>query len=247
MREKRSALDDLKKILFIDIETASCVADYTELSGPMQEQWERKSKQLKAGNTEDAAPSVLFDDRAGIFAEFAKVVTIGIGCLVEKEGKWTMVLKALSDDDEHALLLKFCEALSRFQSQFRAISFCGHNIKEFDIPFLCRRMVINGMQLPECMKLHGKKPWEVPHLDTLELWRFGDYKNYTSLALLAEVMGIPSPKNDIDGSMVSEVYWKERNLERINRYCLQDVFTTAKVYLRLMGIKEIEPVPETIE
>jgi len=236
----------LKHTLFIDIETASCVSDYDLLSGGLREQWVKKSKYLKTNNGEDAAPSVLFDDRAGIFSEFAKVVCIGIGCLVEKDGVWTMPLKALHDDDEKALLAKFCEALGKFTNQFPDLKFCGHNIKEFDIPFICRRMIINGMQLPECMQLHGKKPWEIPHIDTLELWKFGDHKHYTSLALLAEVLGIPSPKDDIDGSMVSEVYWKERNIERINRYCLQDVFTTAKVYLRLKGINHIQPEPQYI-
>ncbi|HRO42009.1 MAG TPA: 3'-5' exonuclease [Flavipsychrobacter sp.] len=237
----------LKHILFIDIETASCVSDYNMLSEGMQEQWIRKTKFLKAKNGEDTSPSVLFEDRAGIFSEFAKVVCIGLGCLTEKDGEWKMVMKALSGDDEHELLVNFCEALSKFNSQFRDLKFCGHNIKEFDLPFLCRRMIIHGMQLPQCMQLHGKKPWEVPHLDTLELWRFGDYKHYTSLALLAEVLGIPSPKDDIDGSMVSEVYWKEKNLQRINRYCLQDVLTTAKVFLRLKGITQIQPEPQIID
>lgn len=127
------------------------------------------------------------------------------------------------------------------------MQFCGHNIKEFDIPFLCRRMVIQGMQLPECLKLHGKKPWEVPHLDTLELWRFGDYKNYTSLSLLAEVLGIPSPKEDIDGSMVADVYWKQNDLKRISTYCLRDVYTTARVYLRLKGMTDLEIRPHDAE
>jgi len=236
----------LKHILFIDIETASCVSDYDLLSEGMQDQWVKKSKYLKAKNGEDAAPSVLFDDRAGIFSEFARVVSIGIGCLVEKDGEWTMLLKALSDDDERNLLTKFCEAITRFTQQFRDLRFCGHNIREFDIPFLCRRMIIHGMQLPDCMQLHGKKPWEIHHIDTLELWKFGDHKHYTSLALLAEVLGIPSPKDDIDGSRVSEVYWKEKNIERINRYCLQDVLTTARIYLRLKGIENIDPKPQYI-
>lgn len=236
----------LKRILFIDIETASCVPDYALLTEGMQQQWTRKAKYLRTQNGEEATPSILFNERAGIFSEFAKVVSIGMGCLVERDGEWKMLLKALSNDDEKSLLISFSEALARFSSQFRDFKFCGHNIKEFDIPFLCRRMVINGVPLPDCLQLHGKRPWDVPHLDTLELWRFGDYKHYTSLALLAEVLGIPSPKDDIDGSMVGEVYWKERNVERINRYCLQDVYTTAKVYLRLKGITNISPLPEYI-
>ncbi len=130
-----------------------------------------------------------------------------------------------------------------FTSHYPDLKFCGHNIKEFDIPFLCRRMLINGMILPECMQLNGKKPWEVGHLDTLELWRFGDYKHYTSLALLAEVLNIPSPKDDIDGSMVAGVYYLDKDLQRIARYCMLDVLTSAKVFLKLRGInEEINPI-----
>ena len=240
-------MEQLKHILFIDIETVPCVATYNLLNEEMQKQWDRKSRLFKSSNEENNVPALLFTEKAAIFSEFAKVVSIGIGCLVEKEGGWKMVLKALSDDDEKVLLNKFCEALTRFGETAKDLRFCGHNIKEFDIPFLCRRMIINGMQLPECMQIHGKKPWEVAHLDTLDLWKFGDHKHYTSLALLAAVLNIPSPKDDIDGSMVGDVYWNEHNLPRINRYCLQDVFTTAKIFLRLKGINNIHPEPQYVD
>jgi len=233
----------LKHILFIDIETVACVANFGLLSESMQAHWARKAKFLKSKAGGEEVPSVLFDERAGIYSEFAKVVSIGMGCLVERDGEWKVLLKSLSDDDERALLEKFCEAVTRFQTQFPDMRFCGHNIKEFDLPFLSRRMLIQGMQLPQCLDMQGRKPWEVPHLDTLELWRFGDYKHFTSLGLLAEVLGLPSPKGDLDGSMVNETYWKEHDIERINRYCLQDVYTTAKVYLRLKGISDMQPEP----
>jgi DNA polymerase elongation subunit (family B) len=155
-----------------------------------------------------------------------------------------MRLKSLVNDDEKILLKDFCEVVERFSKHYKDIRFCGHNIKEFDIPFLCRRMVINEIPLPVCMQVSGKKPWEVSHIDTLELWKFGDHKNFTSLSLLAAVLGIPSPKSDIDGSMVASVYWKDKDLARIGTYCIQDVLTSAKVYLKLKGITnlEIEPV-----
>lgn len=239
-------MEQLKHILFIDIETVSVVPEFGMLREGMQEQWSRKAKFLKSSVEGNNTPELLFEEKAGVFSEFAKVVCIGIGCLTEKDGGWKILLKGLSSADEKELLVKFCEALARFLDHFPDLRFCGHNIKEFDIPFLCRRMVINGMQLPDCMQLHGKKPWEVNHLDTLELWRFGDHKHYTSLALLAEVLGIPSPKDDIDGSMVGDVFWKEHNLARITKYCLQDVYTTAKVYLRLKGIGKIDPEPQYI-
>lgn len=240
-------MEPLKHILFIDIETVPLVPEYDLLTAGMQEQWARKAKNLKSANEENNVPALLFAEKAGIFSEFAKVVCIGIGCLVERDGEWKVVLKGLTDHDEKVLLNKFCEAITRFLERFPDLRFCGHNIKEFDIPFLCRRMIINQMALPECMQVNGKKPWEITHIDTLDLWKFGDHKHYTALALLAEVLGIPSPKDDIDGSMVGEVYWKERDLERINSYCLRDVYTTAKVFLRLRGIMDIIPEAHYVE
>ncbi len=203
-----------------------------------------KSKADKSSTEENTDPATLFEERAGIFSEFAKVVCIGFGSLQQQEHGWKMRLKSLTNDNEKVLLTDFCDMVSKFSKHFNEVRFCGHNIKEFDIPFLCRRMVINGIPLPNCMQVAGKKPWEVAHLDTMDMWKFGDYKNFTSLSLLAEILGIPSPKSDIDGSMVSGVYWNDKDLARIGSYCLQDVLTSAKVYLRLKEIHniEIEPV-----
>ncbi len=154
-----------------------------------------------------------------------------------------MRLKSLAHNDEKILLNDFSEVVTKFSKRYKDFRFCGHNIKEFDIPFLCRRMIINGVPLPDSMQLAGKKPWEVNHLDTMEMWKFGDHKNFTSLSLLAAVFGIPSPKNDIDGSMVADVYWKDNDLARIGTYCLQDVFTSAKVFLKLKGIHDMQIEP----
>jgi hypothetical protein len=239
-------MESFRNILFIDIETVPVVPDYDLLPEGMQLQWDRKSRTLKGKTDENLVPAVLFGERAGIFSEFAKVVCIGIGCISGKGEEARIILKALADEDEKTLLNKFCEALTRFLDRFPDLRFCGHNIREFDIPFLCRRMIINGMDLPDCMQLNGKKPWEINHIDTLELWRFGDFKNYTTLALLAEVLGIPSPKDDIDGSMVADIFWKEKDLARISRYCLKDVYTTAKVFLRLKGVKDMAPEPQYV-
>ena len=230
----------LKEILFIDIETAPIQPEYGMLTEAMQAEWVKKTKFVKSQTEGIADPSVVFNERAGIFSEFAKVVCIGFGSLHNQENRWKMRLKSLVNDNEQILLTAFCEMLNRFVAHNKNMQFCGHNIKEFDMPFLCRRMVINGVPLPPCLDLAGKKPWEVSHIDTMEMWKFGDHKNFTSLSLLAEVFGIPSPKSDLDGSMVGTVYWKDKDLERIGRYCLQDVLTTAKVYLRLKGITNIE-------
>lgn len=237
----------LKEILFIDIETVPQQPDYYQLSERMQEEWVRKAKFVKSITDEIPDPAAVYNDRAGIYSEFAQVVCIGFGSLYEQDGKWTMRLKALVNDNEKLLLSDFCTILTKFNDHYRNLRFCGHNIKEFDIPFLCRRMLINGLGLPACMELSGKKPWEVSHIDTMDMWKFGDHKHFTSLSLLAEVFGIPSPKSDMDGSLVSGVFWKEKDLARIGRYCLQDVLTTARVYLKLKGLKEIDIDPQLVD
>lgn len=238
-------MEMLKNILFLDIETVPLTASFGELPGSLQDHWARKARTFRDIDPENADWSTLFHEKSGVFSEFAKVVCIGIGYLAEQEGQWKLRVKSLSGDDEKVLLNNFCETISRFAEKQPEMRFCGHNIREFDLPFLCRRMLINDMALPSCLQLSGKKPWEITHLDTLELWRFGDYKNYTSLALLAEVLGIPTPKDDIDGSMVGQVYWQEHDLGRIGRYCLKDVATTCRVFLKLRGIRDV--VPEVVE
>jgi len=236
-------MEHLKHILFIDIETVPVLPDFVLLSEGLQKAWVKKSKYIKSDNDENASPAMLFSEKAGVFSEFAKVVCVSFGSISKVDDEWKLRLKSIINDDEKILLNDLCQMLGRFTAHHPDLKFCGHNIKEFDIPFLCRRMLINGMGLPECMQLNGKKPWEVSHLDTLELWRFGDYKHYTSLALLAEVLGIPSPKEDIDGSMVAGVYYQDKDLQRIARYCMLDVLTSAKVFLKLRGInEEIDPI-----
>ena len=231
----------LQQYLFIDIETVPGEADFTRLSPAMQHLWHKKAATLKA--LPEADSEALYTERSAIYSEFAKVVCIGIGCLVKKEDGWKIFLKSLTGDDERELLTRFCIALKSFTDREKELVFCGHNIKEFDIPFLCRRMVIHDIELPSCLDIASKKPWEVNHVDTMELWKFGDKKNYTSLELLAEVLGVPTSKDDIDGSMVGAVYWQDHDLERIATYCLKDVQTTARVFMRLKNIKGIDPEP----
>jgi len=236
-------MEQLKEIMFIDIETVPVQPEYGLLTDNLQREWQKKTKNVKSQTDANAEPAMLYTERAGIYSEFAKVVCIGFGSLQRNGNDWEMRLKAVTNDDEKCLLNDFLDVLKRFQSYFPGMRFCGHNIKEFDIPFICRRLVINGIALPENLVLHNKKPWEVTHIDTLELWRFGDHKNFTALSLLAEIFGIPSPKSDLDGSMVADVYWNEKDLPRIASYCMQDVLTSARVYLRLMGIYNIDVKP----
>ena len=240
-------MEQLNEIFFVDIETVPIVPEYDLLSEGMQAEWCKKAKFMKNAVDATLDPATLFTERAGIFSEFAKVVCIGFGSLQRQENVWKMRLKSLVNENEKALLNEFCTVTNKFGRLYKEMRFCGHNIKEFDMPFLSRRMVINGMGLPDCLQVSGKKPWEITHIDTLDMWKFGDHKNFTSLSLLAEVLGIPSPKSDMDGSRVAEVFYKDKDLERIGSYCLQDVFTSAKVYLRLKGLHTTELQPIFVE
>lgn len=228
--------------LVIDIETVSGKRNFEELSAPMQAHWQHKASLLK-NVTETLTPALSYTAKAAIYAEFGKIVCIGLG-FIDMEGKQIRI-KTLSDRDEQKLLTDFCALLERLeQEQDGNIVFCGHNIREFDLPYICRRILINGLQLPETLHLSGRKPWQVPHTDTLELWKFGDYKHYISLDLMAEILGVPSSKTDIDGSEVTRVYWEDDNLQRIVAYCSRDIFTTALVYLKLSArpVDGFEPV-----
>lgn len=235
-------MEPLKHLLFIDIETVCSHADHSQLTEGLQREWTRKVK--SKWNVEEAEAPKAFFDKAGILAEFGKIVCISMGCFVEKDGQWKLVIRSFASDDEKELLGAFCNSIHKFSKHHNDVTFVGHNIKEFDLPYISRRMIIHGMCLPNCLKTHGKKPWEVPHIDTMQLWSFGDYKSYTKLSLLAEVLGIPTPKDDISGEDVTRVYWTERNLPRIVTYCQKDVETTAKVYLRLMCYDEVPFVTE---
>jgi len=230
-------MPQLQHILFFDIETVPVVPFYDDLKEGLKVEWERKARNLKNGDiSQDASIAQLFEQRAGVYSEFSKVVAIAFGAAYARDGKWYFAYKCLAADDEKALLNQFCHSLSSFTEKIgRDLVLAGHNVKEFDIPFLGRRMLIHGMSLPKCLQMQDKKPWEVPHLDTMELWKFGDRKAYTSLNLLAAVFDIPSPKTDIDGSQVASVYYQEKDLARIATYCARDVWTTAQVYLRLIG------------
>jgi DNA polymerase elongation subunit (family B) len=232
------------KILIIDIETVPLFPQWSMLPDGLKAHWQHKMKLMNLDEEYRENFAAVYQDRAGIYAEFGKIICIGMGFLTEKEGFWSVRLRSIQAHDEADLLKEFCVLLNRFISQNKEIIFCGHNIKEFDIPYICRRMLINGIPLPSVLDISGKKPWQLPYQDTLDLWRFGDYKNYSSLDLLAQVLQVPSSKSDIDGSQVASVYWEEKDLDRIAQYCLRDVFTTTLVYLKLKGWTH--PFPEPV-
>jgi uncharacterized protein YprB with RNaseH-like and TPR domain len=215
---------NLTNILFLDIETAPLVYNYKDLDPAVRPLWDTKFRFSTIETPEQQYK------KAGVYAEFAKVICISVGIFNDE----TFRVKSFYGHDEKQILKDFSELLSKHYNRKDHL-LCAHNGKEFDFPFICRRMLINGLKLPKILNIAGKKPWEIAHLDTMELWKFGDYKNYTSLNLLAAVFNIPTPKDDIDGSDVGRVYWEEKNLERIVTYCQKDVLTVAQLLLRFMG------------
>lgn len=222
----------LNHILFLDIETVPEEQDFLNLSEVKQDLFAKKTQYQRK---EDFTPEEFYE-RAGIWAEFGKIVCISVGFFDNHSKDLTFRLKSFYGIDEVKILFDFKNLLENFYSKKQHV-LCAHNGKEFDFPYIARRMIINKMELPEKLNLFGKKPWEVAHLDTLEMWKFGDFKHYTSLNLLTNIMGIASPKEDIDGSQVAQVYYKDKDLDRIAKYCENDTLAVAQVYLRLMNLK----------
>ena len=231
---------NLSRILFLDIETVPMVSSFDELSPPFQSLWEKKSAYFR---TEKEDPSDVFG-RAGIYAEFGKIICISLGVISGPENNMSLRLKSFYGHDEKNLLEDFSRMINNFSSNKDAL-LCAHNGKEFDYPYIARRMIINGLRIPAILDNAGKKPWEIHLLDTMELWKFGDYKNYTSLELLAGLMGVATPKDDIDGSMVAEIYYTKKDIGRIARYCEKDVIALTQVFLKFRN-NDLIP-PERIE
>jgi uncharacterized protein YprB with RNaseH-like and TPR domain len=225
----------VEDILFLDIETVPSSPSFDLMEPRMQYLWERKSRQFRT--TDQNADEVY--GRAGIYSEFGRIICISVGVIKEKN-PFMLRLKSFYGEDEKVVLSNFSAMLSKFCATNRDAILCAHNGKEFDYPYIARRMVINGLIIPEILDNSGKKPWELKLLDTMDLWKFGDYKNYTSLELLTSVLGIPTPKDDIDGSMVAGVFYVEKDPERIVRYCEKDVVAVAQVILRFMNFPLID-------
>ena len=221
-----------KNMLFIDIETVSVEQNFDLLSERMQEQWTRKAGNIK--NEDFVTPYDLFFKKAAIYAEFGKIICIGVGVIYwNSSNEPAFKVKSLLGHDERVLLLEFKALVEKYPAD--QLVLCAHNGKEFDYPYLCRRMLVNDIELPRTLQVSGKKPWEILHQDTLDLWRFGDYKNYTQLDLLAALFNIPTSKSDISGEDVTRVYHTENDLARIARYCVEDVIVLAQLYLRLQN------------
>jgi len=230
-------LDNIRveDIMFLDIETVPESSSYENLSPAIQNLWDKKSKQFRT--TEQTAQDVY--ERAGIYSEFGKIICISVG-LIREKNPFIFRLKSFYGKDEKLLLSEFSGMLTKFNRTNKEAVLCAHNGKEFDFPYIARRMIINGLIIPEILDNAGKKPWEIKLLDTMDLWKFGDYKNYTSLDLLTSILGIPTPKDDIDGSMVAGIFYNDDDIKRIVYYCEKDVLAIARVLLRFMNLPGIE-------
>ena len=230
---------DLSQVIVLDIETVPQYSCYDHVPPHLQELWEQKTHfQRKPEQSVDE-----FYERAGILAEFGKIICISLGIFSYQNKSYSLRIKSFFGHDEKELLNQFFNLMSK---QAPNTMFCAHNGKEFDYPYISRRLLINGLEIPSQLDISGKKPWEVNHLDTMEMWKFGDYKHFTSLNLLATILDIPTPKDDIDGSQVRQVYYEEKNLERIVTYCQKDVVTTAHVLLKFKGMDIISAENITI-
>ncbi len=225
---------NLNNILFLDIETVPEAPDFSDLSEVKQELFAKKTLYQRK---EEFTPEEFYE-RAGIWAEFGKIVCISVGFFDAFDQEKTFRIKSFFGKDEIKILEDFKVLIEKYFSKPQHL-LCAHNGKEFDFPYIARRMIIHNIDLPSKLSLFGKKPWEVPHLDTLEMWKFGDYKHYTSLNLLTNILGIDSPKEDIDGSQVAKVYYEDDDLERIAKYCENDTLAVAQVYLRFNNLKQL--------
>lgn len=231
--------DHVHEILFLDIETVSQYKDYDELPDRFKQIWTKKSQIV----AKDADPEKNYFDKSAIYAEYGKVIVIGIGLIHKQNGEAKLRIKAFASDDEYQLLSDFVQFLADNKFIKRL---CAHNGKEFDFPYLCRRMLVNKIKLPPILNISNLKPWDIPHLDTLEMWKFGDWKNYTSLETLATVFDIPTSKNDIDGSLVNKYYYENQALNQIADYCKNDVLVLVQLYLNLIQLQPIESKNVTI-
>ena len=230
---------NFKNTLFLDIETVSGESDFSRISERMQEFWLKKAKNLY--NVDALGLEDLYADRAALFAEFGRVIVIGMGFLyVNKDQQLSLKVKTIAHHDEKELLKEFSAFINKTYKS-KELTLVAHNGKEFDFPYLCRRMLVNGLEIPKSLQLQGKKPWEIIHQDTMEMWKFGDRRSYASLELLAELLGIEGAKSDLSGDRVNSVFHIEKDLDRIAAYCGDDVIVVAQLYLRHHFLPIVEP------
>lgn len=229
---------DLRDILFLDIETIRCTETYNVLSERLKVQWARKAGFFK--REEGISDAQLFEQRAGIYAEFGRIIVIAMGKYSENErGELGFKTRYFAGEDEKEILTNFKAVLDKMDPLSTRL--CAHNGREFDFPYLCRRMLVHDLNPPALLNQTGRKPWDVTHVDTMEMWKFGDFKHYTSLDLLAAIFNIPTSKGAMDGTMVNHVFYEERDLKKIAEYCVGDVVAIGQLYLKLRGMALMDP------
>lgn len=228
---------DTSKILFLDIETVPQVYRFQDLNDTSKSLWSKKTKYLQE---KDQLSAEEVYEKAGIYAEFGKIICISVGFLIQAKGEMQIRLKSFSSMNEKKLLQGFIDLLNTHYNHNSYI-LCAHNGKEFDFPYISRRLLVNEMKLPILLNNAGKKPWEINNIDTLELWKFGDYKHYTSLELLTNIFNIPTPKDDIDGSQVAKIFYEDQDIDRIINYCEKDVIATIQLFQKYRGQDLIDP------
>ncbi len=232
-------IKNFKNTLFIDIETVSGSENFSSISDRMKDFWVKKAKNL--ANPANISFEEMYFERAALYAEFGKIIVVGMGFLfVNKQGELSLKVKTIANADEKELLVEFIDFINKTYKS-RELTLVAHNGKEFDFPYLCRRMLANRLEIPKSLQLQGKKPWEIIHQDTMEMWKFGDRRTYSSLELLAELMGIEGAKIDLSGDRVNYVFYKEKDLDRIAAYCGDDVIIVAQLYLRFHFLSIVEP------
>ena len=232
-------IKNFKNTLFIDIETVSGSENFSSISDRMKDFWVKKAKNL--ANPANISFEEMYFERAALYAEFGKIIVVGMGFLfVNKQGELSLKVKTIANADEKELLVEFIDFINKTYKS-RELTLVAHNGKEFDFPYLCRRMLANRLEIPKSLQLQGKKPWEIIHQDTMEMWKFGDRRSYSSLELLAELMGIEGAKIDLSGDRVNYVFYKEKDLDRIAAYCGDDVIIVAQLYLRFHFLIIVEP------
>ena len=232
-------IKNFKNTLFIDIETVSGSENFSSISDRMKDFWVKKAKNL--ANPANISFEEMYFERAALYAEFGKIIVVGMGFLfVNKQGELSLKVKTIANADEKELLVEFIDFINKTYKS-RELTLVAHNGKEFDFPYLCRRMLANRLEIPKSLQLQGKKPWEIIHQDTMEMWKFGDRRSYSSLELLAELMGIEGAKIDLSGDRVNYVFYKEKDLNRIAAYCGDDVIIVAQLYLRFHFLSIVEP------
>ena len=232
-------IKNFKNTLFIDIETVSGSDNFSSISDRMKDFWVKKAKNL--ANPANISFEEMYFERAALYAEFGKIIVVGMGFLfVNKQGELSLKVKTIANADEKELLVEFIDFINKTYKS-RELTLVAHNGKEFDFPYLCRRMLANRLEIPKSLQLQGKKPWEIIHQDTMEMWKFGDRRSYSSLELLAELMGIEGAKIDLSGDRVNHVFYKEMDLDRIAAYCGDDVIIVAQLYLRFHFLSIVEP------